>query len=317
MTEKKNSGFTEPMKSIKSELPEIPDAPAEPPGSGDEKYKALFTHLRRTNKALKQRLQQQAVELDEVRDEARRFASVISHDLRAPLVNLQGFVEELEATRSRALPLVRELSPEVESGKREQLVSMLERSIPDTLAFIRSAAQHMEHLLNVVASLLHVSQIDLRPEPIDTAALVQDVVQSLRHQIDQKGIQVKLKTLPRVVADRTALDLILSNLLSNAVKFLEPKRPGEIEIWALQQGEGVVFSVRDNGCGMDAKGAEHAFEMFRRLGPELPQGAGVGLAYVRTMVRRCGGRVWCESELGKGSTFRFILPQPVASYETP
>jgi signal transduction histidine kinase len=130
----------------------------------------------------------------------------------------------------------------------------------------------------------------------------------LTHQIEGRQAKVTVGDLPSVVADRTAMDQIFSNLLINAVMYLDPHRPGRISVTGERNSKEAIFCVKDNGRGISPDDMQRIFELFRRAGKQDVAGEGMGLAYVRALVRRFGGRIWCESELGEGSTFSFTIP---------
>jgi len=138
-------------------------------------------------------------------------------------------------------------------------------------------------------------------------ALVQASLESLAHQIEERQVEVTVGPLPEVVADRTSMEQIMGNLLGNAVKYLEPDRPGEIEITAERGPNETTFHTRDNGRGIAAEDMDKVFAPFRRVGRQDVPGEGMGLPYVQALVRRHGGRIWCESELGVGTTFSFTI----------
>lgn len=119
---------------------------------------------------------------------------------------------------------------------------------------------------------------------------------------------MKVRDLPSVEADAFALEQIFGNLLDNAVKY-QADTPGQLEIWSTEALQEITFHIRDNGPGIDQANIHKVFELFRRVGRANIPGEGMGLAYVKTLVRRHGGRIWCESVLGKGSTFSFSLAQ--------
>jgi signal transduction histidine kinase len=138
-------------------------------------------------------------------------------------------------------------------------------------------------------------------------ALVRDTLETLAHQIEQRRACVTVGPLPAVVADRTALEQILGNILNNAIIYLDPGRPGEIEITGERNGDETIFRIRDNGRGIAPEDMDKVFAPFRRAGKQDVPGEGMGLAYVQTLVRRHDGRIWCESEVGAGTTFAFAL----------
>jgi signal transduction histidine kinase len=122
--------------------------------------------------------------------------------------------------------------------------------------------------------------------------------------------------LPAVLADRTAMGQIMGNLLDNAVKYLEPERDGFLEIRGERTATDTVITVRDNGRGMTPQDIPRVFELFRRAGKQDVPGEGMGLTCVKTLVRRHEGRIWCDSELGKGSTFTFTIPHNMELHES-
>jgi signal transduction histidine kinase len=152
-------------------------------------------------------------------------------------------------------------------------------------------------------------------EVVDMAALVQQCLQTLAHQLRERQVCVIVGALPQVHADSMAMSQIVSNLLSNAINALMPGRPGELRITAAAGPETTAFHIQDNGRGIAAEDVPKAFEMFRHLGPQEAAGEGMGLTYVRALVRRHGGDVWCQSTAGAGTTFTFTIAQhPVESH---
>ena len=135
------------------------------------------------------------------------------------------------------------------------------------------------------------------------------MLQALAYQINQRGITVTLGDLPVVAADLVSMEQIFGNILTNAVSYLDPERPGEIEISAERKADETTFRIRDNGRGIAKDDMEKVFAPFRRAGKQDVPGEGMGLAYVQTLVRRHGGRIWCESEAGVGTTFAFTIPR--------
>jgi signal transduction histidine kinase len=138
-------------------------------------------------------------------------------------------------------------------------------------------------------------------------AIVKTAFETMSHQLQERGIEVIVGSLPHVVADRIAMEQIMGNILSNAVKYLDSSRPGQIEVTAQANGAETTFRIRDTGRGIAQEDMHKVFAPFRRAGKHDTQGEGMGLAYVQTLVRRHGGRIWCESALGKGTTFTFTI----------
>ena len=265
--------------------------------------------LRHAHDELERRVQERTAALQEANDDIRRFAYIVSHDLRAPLINLHGFAGELRdacTVLTAALPVV---IPHLEGHQGTEVTRALEADIPEALGFIETAVTRMDRLIEALLQLSRLGRRELQHEPIATAALVHETLRTLAHQMAQQQVQVSVGALPVVHADRLALAQIFGNLLANAVAYLEPGRPGVIAITAAQRPGVTVFAVRDNGRGIAADDIPRVFEPFRRVGRQDAPGEGMGLAYVRTLVRRHGGDITCQSTLGAGTTFTFTIAQ--------
>ena len=154
-------------------------------------------------------------------------------------------------------------------------------------------------------------------ERVDVAGIVQGILKTLGHQLEVGRVTVSMADLPAVVSDKTAIEQIVGNLLDNALKYLDRSRAGQLEVSAESGAHETTFKFRDNGRGIAPEDMGKVFEIFRRAGKQDMPGEGMGLAYVKTLVRRLGGRIWCESELGVGTLFCFTIPnhkdQPTAS----
>ncbi len=263
--------------------------------------------LRQAHDALEQRVRARTAALQEANDAIRHFAYIVSHDLRAPLINLHGFAGELRAACTVLTAALPALIPRLEGPQGAEVTRALEEDIPEALGFIETAVTRMDHLIESVLQLSRLGRRELQLEPIATEALVHETLRTLAHQIGQRQAQVTVEPLPVVRADRLSLAQIIGNLLANAVAYLEPSRPGEIAITAAQHPGVTVFAVRDNGRGIAADDMPRVFEPFRRVGRQDVPGEGMGLAYVRALVRRHGGDITCQSTLGVGTTFTFTL----------
>jgi PAS domain S-box-containing protein len=258
-------------------------------------------------KRAEEQLQRYAAELEQRNEEVKRFAYIISHDLRAPLTNLKGFSEELYYALEVIGSAMDTALPHLEEKQQQAVATALQEDVPEALGFIESSVTRMDHFINAVLKLSRLGRRELRLEPIDMGALVQATLQTLAHQIEERQVSVTVGPLPEVVADRTSMEQIMGNLLTNAVMYLDPDRPGEIEVAAERDHEKTTFHVRDNGRGIAEEDMPKVFAPFRRAGKQDVPGEGMGLAYVQTLVRRHGGRIWFESEPGVGTTFTFTV----------
>ncbi|MGB0388233.1 MAG: PAS domain S-box protein [Ardenticatenaceae bacterium] len=263
--------------------------------------------LRQARDELELRVQKRTEELKLANEEVRRFAYIVSHDLRSPLVNLKGFAGELRIALSEITSLLEPLLPHLDTQQQQVLKMALQEDVPEALEFIDSSVSRMSHLINALLKLSRLGHREFLFEQLDMQTLVQSTLDSLAHQIEQNQVSVSVGNLPYLVADRVSLQQIMGNLLTNAVLYLDPKRPGQIEITAQRGTNQTTFHIKDNGRGIAKADMHKIFEPFRRIGKPTTPGEGMGLAYVQTLVRRHGGRIWCQSELGVGTTFRFTI----------
>lgn len=258
--------------------------------------------------AAEERRQRYAEEIAATNRELQSFTNIVAHDFRSPLVNLKGFSQEL----TRSLHLLRHTLATQETAltedARAQLTPILDRELPEDLEFINIAVDRLDRMVNALLKLARAGRRDLTYQEVPVGDLVNGVLRSFDHQLSRQGIKVEVGPLPVVRSDPLALEQIIANLVDNAIKYLEPGRPGKIAIAARQGDTHHLFSVKDNGCGIAAGDQEKIFDIFRRMGRQDIPGDGLGLAYVRTLVRQLGGKVWCESEPGVGTAFFFTLP---------
>ncbi len=263
-------------------------------------------------KRAEEQLKRYAVELEQANEEVKQFAYIVSHDLRAPLVNLKGFSAELHFALEAIDSVMETALPHLDKKQRRDVTLALKEDVPEALGFINSSVTHMDHFISALLKLSRLGRRELHPEPVDVEALIQASLESLAHQIEERQAEVRVGPLPRVIADPTALEQIVGNILTNAVKYLDPDRPGEIEITAELGRDETTFRIRDNGRGIAEEDMDKVFAPFRRIGRQDVPGEGMGLPYVQALVRRHGGRIWCESELGVGTTFNFTIPNHIA-----
>ena len=217
----------------------------------------------------------------------RRFAYIVSHDLRAPLVNIKGFAAELHVACEVIRHAMPAALPHLEARQRDDLTT-LERDVPEALAFIDASVTRMDALIQALLQLSRLGRRELHLERLDMDALVKEVLQALEHQMAQRQVRVSVGALPPVYADRTALAQIFGNLLSNAVNYLPPSRPGEVVITAERCPARTTFHVQDNGRGIAAADVAKVFEPFRRVGKQDVPGEGMGLTCANPGAPPCG-----------------------------
>ncbi len=253
-------------------------------------------------------------ELSRANEEIQRFAYIVSHDLRSPLVNVMGFTAELETTIAPLTTLIDRVDAEAPALMTSEARDA-KTDLPEAIQFIRSSTNKMDRLINAILRLSREGRRTLQPVPVDLAAMLGTIRDSFQHRLTTTGAEIDVAgPFPPLVSDRLALEQILSNLVENAVKYLQPGRPGRIAVTARQEGERVVIDVTDNGRGIAPGDHERIFELFRRSGTQDQPGEGLGLAHVRALAYRLGGVITCISSLGAGATFRLSLP-PVLEAE--
>jgi signal transduction histidine kinase len=250
--------------------------------------------------------------LSQQKQENEMFVYSVSHDLRSPLVNLQGFSEELSLSCRDLRELF--LRDDVPEPVRRRGLQLMDRDIEESIRFIQAAVGRLARIIDALLRLSRAGRVEYQWQEVDLAATVGKIVDALHDSIAAKHAQVAVGELPPARGDPTALEQIFANLIGNAVQYLDPSRPGRIEIDAGGAGDAGlpqglrVYRVRDNGLGIPEAYHHRMFTAFSRLHAGVTQGEGIGLALVRRMVERHGGRIWLESAQGAGSTFFVALP---------
>jgi signal transduction histidine kinase len=265
--------------------------------------------LRRLNQSLEAMVDERTTELQRANNEIQRFAYIVSHDLRSPLVNVMGFTAELDAARNTITRHVDALEAKDPALVEAPVLLAVREDLPEAIGFIRSSTQKMDRLINAILRLSREGRRNLAVEPVDLNALVQSIIDSLQHRVSNAGAEIHAEKLPEITSDRLAIEQILSNLIENAVKYLQPGRPGIIQVRGHHERDRVVLEVIDNGRGVDPRDHERIFDLFRRSGTQDQPGEGIGLAHVRALAYRLGGLVEVRSELDHGATFRLSLPR--------
>ncbi len=269
---------------------------------------ASRNRLRTLNDTLEEQVATRTADLSRANEEIQRFAYIVSHDLRSPLVNVMGFTAELETAAAPLGELVDRVEADAPALLTLDAKEAARIDLPESIAFIRTATGKMDRLINAILRLSREGRRVITPERLDMDALVGGIRDTMAHQLDAEGTVVTVEPLPTVVSDRLAVEQILSNLLENAAKYLQPGRPGRITVSGEQRGDRVSYLVADNGRGIAPADHSRVFDLFRRSGAQDKPGEGIGLAHVRALAYRLGGTVDMSSELGQGATFRLHLP---------
>ena len=272
--------------------------------------------LRDANLNLEATVDERTADLREANDEIQRFAYIVSHDLRSPLVNIMGFTSELEELggdifrRIGGLTHVAAGEPPLPSGEvtLEGPDKQLSADFSEALRFIKSSIAKMDRLISAILNLTREGRREFEPVKIDTRELIEAIVSTLAHQAAEAQAEIHVAPLPNIISDRLALEQVFSNLIDNAIKYLKSGVPGEVKIRGRTKLGYAIFEISDNGRGIDPKDHQRIFDLFRRAGTQDKPGQGIGLAHVRALVRRLGGTMSVSSELNTGSTFTITLP---------
>lgn len=236
--------------------------------------------------ALRRKLEEKAAALERSNVELERFAYVASHDLQEPLRMVSSYTQLLE----------------------RRYKAQLDDDARDFIAFAVDGANRMQRLINDLLAYSRISTRGKEPEPADAHAALGEALANLRALIDEHGGMVTNGDLPTVLADPPQLVRLLQNLVANAIRF-HGEHPPHVHVEATPAGGEHVFSVRDNGIGIEPQYQERIFGVFQQLHPSSRYGGtGIGLSICKRIVERHGGRIWVESEPGEGATFSFTLP---------
>ena len=273
--------------------------------------------LRQLNEELEQRVADRTIELAQTNrqlaqknEENETFVYSVSHDLRSPLVNLQGFSQELTLVGQDLRDLLGENAVPV--TVQERGLHLLNGEMAQSIQFIQIGVGRLSSIIDSLLRLSRVGRVEYQLQWVDLNPVAARVVAALHTTIVERGATVTLADLPPVWADPTAVEQIFANLIGNALNYLDPRRPGVVHVGSEAtkpgEGSGHTYFVKDNGLGIAELHRIKLFHAFQRLHPEVAKGEGMGLAIVRRMVERHGGKIWVESAVGVGSTFFVAFP---------
>ena len=257
------------------------------------------------------RMAQRLVEKNKVLES---IIDVASHDLRSPLVNIQGFSKEL--ARSCREIRSRLSQPEFEALRAAGLADVLTADIPESVRFIQSSVAKMDALLAGILRFMRLGRASMAIERLDMNRMLADIAQSMEFQLQEGGVSLQIHRLPDCLGDAVQINQLFSNLLDNALKYRAPGRPGRITVSDRGEEGRAVYVVEDNGIGIDPGHHARIFEIFHRLNPDLSEGEGLGLTIALRILERHDGMIWLESEPGIGSSFFVSLPSPAPGCES-
>ncbi|MBL0370638.1 CHASE3 domain-containing protein [Rhizobium sp. KVB221] len=270
---------------------------------------AARVELEGLNASLEERVRERTQDVLAANQEIQRYTYIVTHDLRAPLVNIMGFTSELDAAL-KAISTYFNTADNLDPQAKEAAEHAVSEDLPEAIGFIRSSTSKMDALISAILKISRDGRRDLKPETIDLESLINSATQTIRHQVSDANGEIEISIgVRQIVSDRFSIEQVIANLLDNAAKYKEPSRPLRLSIRTYVVNRLTVgIEVADNGRGISDGDRERVFELFRRAGVQDSPGEGIGLAHVRSLLRNMGGDIELRSEIGKGTTFMIRLP---------
>ena len=229
-----------------------------------------------------------------------------SHDLRSPMMNIQGFANELSYSIE---DLKKHLEgSDLEGTDRKRVLGIIEEEMPQSMSYIKVSISKMDMLLCGLLQLSRLGRAKMEKVELDMNELIWDVVRVLETRAKEKGAVLDVDHLPNCVGDQTQINQVFSNIIENGLKYLDPSRPGKIHITGRRETDQVVYCIEDNGIGIEDKHLNKIFHLFSRIDPQDSSGEGLGLTIVRKIIYRHKGEISVESTPGMGSRFYISLP---------
>lgn len=249
--------------------------------------------------------QQLNEELLEKNKDLEQIIYAASHDLRSPLVNIQGFSKEIEYSLNELNNILLDLN---KNSNKKRLLTIIDNDIPDSLKYIQKSVKKMDSILYGLLKLSRTERASLNIVKLDINNLISDVLHNFEFLIKEKNIKVEVNKLPVCKGDPLQISQVFSNLVDNAIKYFHPERQNIIKITGRKKEQNAIYCIEDNGLGISEKNQNRIFEIFYRINPERSEGEGLGLNIVRKILYRHGGKIWLKSKEGFGSKFFISLP---------
>ena len=258
------------------------------------------------HKELAEERERLLLELEGKTKELEQLVYVVSHDLRSSLVNIQGFSKELDnSLKEMHLSLQNE---DIPADVKDRINTTLNKEAPEMLHYILTSSSKIGLLLSGMLRLSRLGRAVLTIEDLDINELVAGAIMDYGYRAEKAGVAFEVENLPPCRGDSIMINQVFSNLVSNALNYLDPERQGVIRISGTKVNDRVIYCIEDNGIGIARQNQEVIFKAFNRVHPDAGSGEGLGLAIVRKSLSLNDGKVWLESEPGRGSKFFVSLP---------
>jgi PAS domain S-box-containing protein len=253
-------------------------------------------------------IKQFQLEITDKNKELESYLYVASHDLRSPLVNIQGFSLRLQKQSNELKSIAKQL--ELNTELREKLDKLTDIDVPRTLNFILSNVTKMDSLINSLLQISRTGRLALNVTKLNVNNLLDKVIATYNFEITENNVQLIINNLPPCYGDENQLNQVFSNIIGNAIKYRSANRPLKIRIKATQTRNNLIYSISDNGIGISERHLNKIWDVFYRVDASATEaGEGIGLSIAKTIVGKHKGRIWVESEEGVGSVFYIELQE--------
>lgn len=280
----------------------------------DRKIREDADEIQKLNEILEQKvvernktILQQNIALKRKNEELEQILYAASHDLRTPLISIQGFSEEL---KSACANLIKNMESD-SADRNEKIKGIIDDDIVLALSYIISGSKRMELLLEALLRISRMGRESLQIKQLNMKEVLKNVTDNLGFQLNEADVELKIDKLDDCYADAAQMEQVFTNLIANAIKYRVKDRKCKIRIYSEHDSDFTRYYVSDNGIGIALEHQERIFHAFYRVDTEITEGDGVGLAIVNRAIDLLNGRVWVKSEISKGSTFAIELPNEV------